>query len=151
MHNRFVSVHGHFYQPPRDDPFTHAMPREHDAGAFHNWNEKILAECYTPNALLGNFERMSFNIGPTLADWMRRAHPRVLDSIAAGALTPRSSCPAEAGHPVVPEKHFRTRNTGSSAFADDDDKPDFEQCPATTRSPPRPAARASLRSIIERP
>ena len=117
MHNRFVSVHGHFYQPPRDDPFTHAMPREHDAGAFHNWNEKIQAECYTPNALLGNFERMSFNIGPTLAGWMRRAHPHVLDSIAASdraavATTGYGSAIAQSyHHTILPLASERDRLT----------------------------------------
>ena len=75
---RCVSVHGHFYQPPRENPYTHEMPREVDAGDYHDWNERILVECYRPNAQLGNFERMSFDIGPTLADWMRRMHPDVL-------------------------------------------------------------------------
>jgi alpha-amylase/alpha-mannosidase (GH57 family) len=63
-------VHGHFYQPPREDPFTGAIPLEEGANPFPNFNEKINAECYRPNAELGNFERLSFNLGPTLAAWL---------------------------------------------------------------------------------
>jgi alpha-amylase/alpha-mannosidase (GH57 family) len=68
--DRFFSVHGHFYQPPREDPFTGKIPREAGAEPYHNYNEKITAECYRPNAASGNFERISFNLGPTLAAWM---------------------------------------------------------------------------------
>jgi alpha-amylase/alpha-mannosidase (GH57 family) len=63
-------VHGHFYQPPRENPFTGAIPLEEGANPFANFNEKISAECYRPNAELGNFERLSFNLGPTLAAWL---------------------------------------------------------------------------------
>ncbi|HEX3722198.1 MAG TPA: DUF3536 domain-containing protein [Nitrolancea sp.] len=58
------------------------MPLELGAAPFHDYNEKILAECYRPNAELGNFERLSFDIGPTLALWMKANHPSVLDVIA---------------------------------------------------------------------
>lgn len=68
-------VHGHFYQPPREDPFTGKIPIERGAFPFDNWNEKIFDQCYRPNAELGNFSRISFNIGPTLASWMENAHP----------------------------------------------------------------------------
>jgi len=64
------SIHAHFYQPPREDPITGVIPQEAGAAPYPNWNEKIYAECYQPNALLGNFERISFNIGPTLFEWM---------------------------------------------------------------------------------
>jgi hypothetical protein len=67
---RFLSIHGHFYQPPREDPFTGKIPHETGAEPYHDFNEKITAECYRPNAVLGNFERISFNLGPTLAAWM---------------------------------------------------------------------------------
>ncbi|MBQ6508210.1 MAG: DUF3536 domain-containing protein [Flexilinea sp.] len=68
-------VHGHFYQPPREDPFTGRIPIERGAFPFDNWNEKIYDQCYRPNAELGNFSRISFNIGPTLANWMEEVHP----------------------------------------------------------------------------
>ena len=70
--HRALCVHGHFYQPPREDPFTGAVPREFGAEPFHDFNEKIAAECYRPNAELGNFGRMSFDLGPTLASWLER-------------------------------------------------------------------------------
>lgn len=67
---RALAIHGHFYQPPREDPLTGAIPDEYGAAPFGNWNERIHAECYRPNAELGNFERISFNVGPTLSSWM---------------------------------------------------------------------------------
>jgi alpha-amylase/alpha-mannosidase (GH57 family) len=63
-------IHGHFYQPPREDPFTGVISPEKGASPFANFNEKINAECYRPNAELGNFEAVSFNLGPTLAAWL---------------------------------------------------------------------------------
>lgn len=78
-----VSIHGHFYQPPREDPFTGILPNEPGAAPFANYNEKITEECYRPNAEAGNFEHMSFNLGPTLATWLERAHPDVYQRILA--------------------------------------------------------------------
>jgi hypothetical protein len=71
----YLCVHGHFYQPPREDPITGKIPNEIGAAPYHNWNERIHAECYRPNAKLGNFERISFNIGPTLSEWMIEYDP----------------------------------------------------------------------------
>jgi alpha-amylase/alpha-mannosidase (GH57 family) len=71
-----LCIHGHFYQPPREDPLTGIIPSEPGASPFRNWNERIHAECYRPNAQLGNFKQISFNIGPTLFSWMA-AHDRV--------------------------------------------------------------------------
>jgi alpha-amylase/alpha-mannosidase (GH57 family) len=70
MTNRSLIVHGHFYQPPREDPLTGVIPLETGASPFRNWNERIHAECYRPNAELRNFEKVSFNVGPTLLAWM---------------------------------------------------------------------------------
>lgn len=79
----YLCVHGHFYQPPREDPITGTIPREPGAEPFANFNEKIDAECYRPNALLGNFRRISFDIGPTLTEWMEWADPETLQAIAS--------------------------------------------------------------------
>ncbi|MBN1873786.1 MAG: DUF3536 domain-containing protein [Anaerolineae bacterium] len=65
-----LCVHGHFYQPPREDPFTGVYRIEPTADPYPNWNARVTAECYEPNAHVGNFERISFNIGGTLARWM---------------------------------------------------------------------------------
>ena len=65
-----ICIHGHFYQPPREDPIQGTIPNEYGATPYRNWNERIHAECYRPNAELGNFARLSFNVGPTLFGWM---------------------------------------------------------------------------------
>src|SRR3990172_5194788 len=70
MNDLAFAIHAHFYQPPREDPITGVIPVEAGASPYSNWNQRIYAECYRPNALLGNFERISFNIGPTLFSWM---------------------------------------------------------------------------------
>jgi alpha-amylase/alpha-mannosidase (GH57 family) len=67
-----IAIHGHFYQPPRENPFTGEVPVEQGAAPYHDYNEKITAESYRPNALAGNFDRISFNIGPTLIGWLDR-------------------------------------------------------------------------------
>lgn len=70
MPQRALCIHGHFYQPPREDPLTGEIPIEPGAAPYRNWNERIHAQCYYPNALLRNFNRISFNMGPTLMEWM---------------------------------------------------------------------------------
>lgn len=65
-----LCIHGHFYQPPRENPFTGAYRYEPTAAPFPNWNARITRECYDPNATVGNFQRISFNLGGTLARWM---------------------------------------------------------------------------------
>jgi alpha-amylase/alpha-mannosidase (GH57 family) len=75
MMTRALCIHGHFYQPPREDPLTGSVPREVGAAPYRNWNERIHAECYRANADLGNFERISFNVGPTLFTWMAQHDP----------------------------------------------------------------------------
>lgn len=76
-----LCIHGHFYQPPREDPISNYIPSEIGSEPFNNWNEKILAECYEPNALAGNFGKISFNIGPTLFRWMTAENPEVAQLI----------------------------------------------------------------------
>jgi alpha-amylase/alpha-mannosidase (GH57 family) len=83
MSVRALSIHGHFYQPPREDPVTGVIPQEYGAKPFRNWNERIHAECYRPNAQQGNFEKISFNIGPTLHAWMRTYDPAASRLIVA--------------------------------------------------------------------
>ena len=81
-------VHGHFYQPPRENPWTREVQREPGAEPFHNWNERIFHECYRANAysrvldeqgrveaIANNYVHLSFNFGPTLLSWMERHHP----------------------------------------------------------------------------
>ena len=77
----YLCLHGHFYQPPREDPFTELLPIEPGATPFANYNEKITTECYLPNAEAGNFDEINYDLGPTLAAWLEDAHPDVYQRI----------------------------------------------------------------------
>lgn len=81
MPTRHFCVHGHFYQPPRIDPFTNKIPQEFGAAPHSNWTEKIFYQCYETNANLCNFEKISFNIGPTLFSWLDKHHPNTVQQI----------------------------------------------------------------------
>ena len=84
MSKHELCIHGHFYQPPRADPFTGSVPPEPDAAPYANWNERITAECYAPNAEAGHFEHISFNLGETLAGWLEEhTHPTYSRIVAA--------------------------------------------------------------------
>jgi len=91
---RYVCIHGHFYQPPRENPWLEEVELQDSALPYHDWNERVTAECYGPNAssrivdpegrivnIINNYARMSFNFGPTLLSWMERHAPRVLEAI----------------------------------------------------------------------
>jgi hypothetical protein len=80
---RSLCIHGHFYQPPREDPLSGSIPPEVGAAPYRNWNERIHAECYRPNAERGNFERISFNVGPTLFSWLEAHDPAAYQLIVA--------------------------------------------------------------------
>jgi hypothetical protein len=114
-------VHGHFYQPPRENPWTDDMSREPSAAPFHDWNARIHAECYRANAyarihdggghiqaIVDNYARLSFNFGPTLARWIGRHDPQVAARLRAAdeeqrARTGRGGAIAQAyAHPIVP-------------------------------------------------
>jgi len=80
---RYVIIHGHFYQPPRESPWTGLILPEPGAAPFANWNERILSECYNANArahvtnnrvvhIRNNYETLDFDLGPTLAGWLER-------------------------------------------------------------------------------
>lgn len=82
---RFLCIHGHFYQPPRENPWLEAIEIQDSAYPYHDWNERITAECYAPNFasrnldgegkildIVSNYIRISFNFGPTLLSWMER-------------------------------------------------------------------------------
>jgi len=83
--NRYVCIHGHFYQPARENPWLEEIELQDSAYPYHDWNARITAECYTPNSasrildgegsiidILNNFERISFNFGPTVLAWIAR-------------------------------------------------------------------------------
>ena len=115
--NRYVCIHGHFYQPPRENPFTGELPREPGAEPFANYNEKINAECYQPNSQLGNFRRINFDIGPTLTGWLARHDPATLHRIVSAdrwATRHHGAGPAMAQsyhHTILPLDAPRDRRT----------------------------------------
>ena len=74
-------VHGHFYQPSREDPLTGKVPQEMGAIPYKNWNERVFFHCYKPNTELNNFEKISFNFGPTLINWMAEDYPNEYQAI----------------------------------------------------------------------
>lgn len=95
-----IVVHGHFYQPPRENPWTGLIDPQPDAAPFSDWNERVHAEAYGPNSRVtittdggdidvNNFERISFDVGPTLMAWLEGAQPdtyaRILEADAASA------------------------------------------------------------------
>ncbi|MFB6490382.1 MAG: DUF3536 domain-containing protein [Thermoproteus sp. AZ2] len=76
-----IVIHGHFYQPPREDPWLEIILPEPTAAPYRHWDERISYECYEPNAILGNYAWISFDFGPTLLDWLRRRRPHVYKAI----------------------------------------------------------------------
>ncbi len=91
---KYVCIHGHFYQPPRENPYLEAVELQDSAYPYHDWNERITAECYAPNAasrildsenrivkLLNNYAQISFNFGPTLLSWIKEQAPPIYQAI----------------------------------------------------------------------
>src|ERR1700681_2300777 len=94
---RYVCAHGHFYQPPRENPSLEAIELQDSAYPYHDWNERITAECYAPNAmsrvldcdqriiqLVNNYSLMSFNFGPTLLSWLAAKATDIYRAILEG-------------------------------------------------------------------
>lgn len=91
---KYLIMHGHFYQPPRENPFLGVITREPSANPAHDWNERITNECYSPNAysrildnfgrivkMVNNYSYLSFNFGPTLLDYIASERPHLLKKI----------------------------------------------------------------------
>jgi len=123
-------VHGHFYQPPRENPWTDEVPREPGATPFHDWNARIHAECYRANAyarifqggdkikaLVNNYDRLTFDFGPTLARWLERHDPHAARRIREGDANQRQRLGQGGGmaqvwaHPITPLLSPRDRQT----------------------------------------
>lgn len=131
MTARWVCVHGHFYQPPRENPWLELVEPQPSAHPFPDWNARITAECYRPNAsarivdgagqiigIVDNYARMSWNFGPTLLTWLERHAPDVHAAlIAADADSARrfgghGSAIAQAhGHLIMPLASPRDQRT----------------------------------------
>ncbi|MBI5400087.1 DUF3536 domain-containing protein [Candidatus Saganbacteria bacterium] len=94
MPNRFICIHGHFYQPPRENPWLGIVEQQDSAYPHHDWNERITAECYAPNTasrildnqrrivdIINNYSKISFNFGPTLLSWLELNSPETYRQI----------------------------------------------------------------------
>jgi alpha-amylase/alpha-mannosidase (GH57 family) len=94
MRIRYICIHGHFYQPPRENPWLEAVETQDSASPYHDWNERITAECYGPNAssrildarecivkIVNNYSAISFNFGPTLLSWLEERQPETYGAI----------------------------------------------------------------------
>jgi alpha-amylase/alpha-mannosidase (GH57 family) len=128
---RFVCIHGHFYQPPRENPWLETVETQDSAAPYHDWNERICAECYAPNGaarvvnaknqitrIVNNYARMSFNFGPTLLSWLKENAPRTYRMILGGEGRSRgryrghSSAMAQVyNHMILPLASPRDRDT----------------------------------------
>jgi alpha-amylase/alpha-mannosidase (GH57 family) len=128
---RALIIHGHFYQPPRENPWTGIINPEPGALPFHDWNERIHAECYQPNSavkivdansgealVVNNYEHISFDFGPTLMSWLKPKHPETYARIiAADAASLRKhkghgNAIAQAyNHAILPLCNQRDRRT----------------------------------------
>lgn len=110
-----IVIHGHVYQPPRHDPRSGAVPVEPTAAPFHDWNARITAECYRPNSfarivddqdritkIVNNWERMSFDLGPTLAHWLATEAPEVLARMIEGDRVGRTAVAHPYHHAILP-------------------------------------------------
>ncbi|MDX5480351.1 MAG: DUF3536 domain-containing protein, partial [Hymenobacteraceae bacterium] len=92
--NRYICIHGHFYQPPRENPWLNEVEIQESAAPYHDWNERINDECYARNsasrildeqgrivAITNNYSNISFNFGPTLLEWMQKKEPETYQAI----------------------------------------------------------------------
>ncbi|HEY1986843.1 MAG TPA: DUF3536 domain-containing protein [Terracidiphilus sp.] len=128
---RFVCIHGHFYQPPRENPWLETVETQDSAAPYHDWNERICAECYATNGaarvvniknqitrILNNYARISFNFGPTLLSWLKENAPRTYRMILDGERRSRknfkghSSAMAQVyNHVIMPLANRRDKIT----------------------------------------
>jgi len=101
---KFICIHGHFYQPPRENPWLETVETQDSAAPYHDWNERVCAECYAPNGaarilndkkqitrILNNYARINFDFGPTLLSWLKENAPRTYRNILFGERRSRDS------------------------------------------------------------
>ncbi len=128
---KYVCIHGHFYQPPRENPWIEEVEFQDSAYPHHDWNERITAECYAPNtasrllegegrilAIVNNYSKISFNFGPTLLAWMERHEPNTYqaileaDQLSRERFSGHGSALAQAyNHMIMPLANSRDKRT----------------------------------------
>ena len=130
-HGVYVTIHGHYYQPPRENPYLNAIERQPSAQPFQNWNERIYHECYRPNTMarilndhqevldiVNNFEYLSFNVGATLMSWLEKYDLEVYhkiiegDRLSAARLNGKGNAIAQVyNHIIMPLANERDKYT----------------------------------------
>ena len=128
---RYVCIHGHFYQPPRENPWLEGVELQDSAYPYHDWNERITAECYAANAasrildgsgsierIVNNYSKISFNFGPTLLSWLAESAPETYAAILEADRESRArfsghgAALAQAyNHVILPLANERDRKT----------------------------------------
>lgn len=128
---RYVCIHGHFYQPPRENPWLEEIELQDSAFPYRDWNERITSECYAPNTasrildenndivdIVNNYARISFDFGPTLLTWMERIQPEVYqmildaDKMSQDLFTGHGAAMAQAyNHMIMPLANERDKRT----------------------------------------
>jgi alpha-amylase/alpha-mannosidase (GH57 family) len=128
---RYLCIHCHFYQPPRENPWLEAIERQDSADPYHDWNERITAECYAPNAaarilnsegkisrIVNNYASISYNFGPTLLSWMEEKTPEIYsailesDALSREKFSGHGNAIAQAyNHTILPLSNLRDRQT----------------------------------------
>ena len=127
---RFVAIHGHFYQPPRENPWLERIDAQDSAAPYHDWNARVTAECYAPNTaarrvdaqnrildVVDNFAALAFDVGPTLMSWLELERPDVYGAIldadrASRAARGHGNAIAQAyGHAILPLSRRRDKVT----------------------------------------
>lgn len=128
---KYICIHGHFYQPPRENPWLEVIELQDSAYPYHDWNESITVQCYDPNAasrILGpdgtiiditdNYQRISFNFGPTLLSWMESKSPETLKAVISSDMVPedkfsghRNAIAQAYNHIIMPLASSRDKRT----------------------------------------
>ena len=129
--DRYLCIHAHFYQPPRENAWLEEIELQDSAYPYHDWNERITAECYAPNAasrimdgegrilrIGNNYSKISFNVGPTLLSWMAEKSPKVYEAILAADRESRTTFPGHGSalaqaynHMILPLGNRRDKYT----------------------------------------
>ncbi|MGH9366405.1 MAG: DUF3536 domain-containing protein, partial [Thermoanaerobaculia bacterium] len=128
---RYICIHGHFYQPPRENPWLEAIEVQDSAYPYHDWNERITAECYAANAasrildeeeriaaIVNNYSQISFDFGPTLLSWLEEKAPEVYAAVVAAERESRerfsghgSALAHVYNHVILPLANHRDKRT----------------------------------------
>jgi len=119
----YVCIHGHFYQPPRENPWIEIVAKQDSAYPYHDWNQRIAAECYRPNYasrlmhdnkivdIVNNYAAMSFNFGPTLLSWLKEHERDIYEAILRADEIGKGAIAQAYSHMIMPLANDRDKRT----------------------------------------